>query len=418
MAPTIVAAALLLTAAFLSQCAPAAPTSPPTPSPSPTPTLTPTPLPTLTSTPMPTQTPTPAPTPTPTPTPTPWPLEGSTPEQQGMDSERLLGILDYLEQHRVDFNGMLIVRKGYTVLEVYASPSGSDRRHSNRSCGKGFTSALVGIAIDEGYINGVDQRVLDFFPEYAAADIDPRKETMTIEHLLTMSSGLAWPESAASYSSSSNIMNQMMRSSNWVRFVLERPMVAEPGTRFNYSSGDSHLLSAVLHEATGMSALSYARTRLFEPLGISRVYWPADPQGRSFGAGGIHLTARDMVRFGQLYLQGGIWDGQQIIPPDWVEASIARQIQATGAAPYYGYQWWVRSSGTYAAHGYEGRRIFVLPDLEMVVVFTGDLAGSAPSWLLSTYIVPAARSNKPLPKNPSGAAALETRVREFEQSGP
>jgi CubicO group peptidase (beta-lactamase class C family) len=322
-------------------------------------------------------------------------------------------MFDYIEQQQADLRSVLVVRNGYAVVEAYSTSNGRNIRHSNRSCGKSFTGALVGIAIGEGYIDGVDHQVLDFFPDYAAADTDPRKQAMTLEHLLTMTSGLDWPESSASYSSSGNIMNQMTMSPNWVRFVLDRPMVAEPGTRFNYSSGDSHLLAAIVQEAAGMSAFSFARTYLFEPLGISRVYWPSDPQGIIFGAGGMRMTTRDMAKFGQLYLQGGVWDGQQVVPVEWVEASVTKQVSASGAASYYGYQWWVRGSGTYAAHGYRGQRIFVIPDLEMVVVFTAELSGNLPSVLLSSFIIPAVRSSEPLPENPAGVALLASRIEEM-----
>jgi CubicO group peptidase (beta-lactamase class C family) len=335
-----------------------------------------------------------------------------------MDSELLVGMFDYIEREKANVHSVLIVRNGYTVLEAYYPPYGPNIRHGTASCGKSFTGALVGIAIREGYMEGVDQKVADFFPDHSDLQNDPLKQAMTVEHLLTMTSGLDWPESAASYSSSRNIMNQMMRSGDWVRFVLDRPMVAAPGTTFNYSSGASHLLSAIIQEATGMRTFSFARTYLFEPLGISRVHWPSDPHGIAFGAGGLWLTPRDMAKLGQLYLEGGVWGGKQIVPAEWVEASVAQQVSAHGAASYYGYQWWVRGSGTFAAHGYRGKRIFVIPDLEMVVVFTADLSGNTPSVILSNFIIPAARSPEPLPENPEGVALLEARINEIQQSEP
>ena len=247
-----------------------------------------------------------------------------------MDSAVLIGMFDYIEQQKADVHGILIVRNGYTVVEAYYPPYGPNVRHRTASVGKSFTGALVGIAIQEGYIEGVDQKVLDFFPDHSDWQDDPLKQAMTVEHLLTMTSGLDWPESAASYSSSQNIMRQMINSVDWVRFVLDRPMAAAPGATFNYSSGDSHLLSAIVQEATGMRTISFAREYLFEPLGMSRVGWMSDPYGTAFGAGGLRLTPRDMAKFGQLYLQGGVWDGQQILPAEWVEASIAPQVNAHG----------------------------------------------------------------------------------------
>jgi CubicO group peptidase (beta-lactamase class C family) len=331
-----------------------------------------------------------------------------------MDSTVLVGMFDYIEQQEADVHGVLVVRNGYAVLEAYYPPYGPHIRHSTASVGKSLTGALVGIAIREGYIEGVDQKVADFFPDHSDLQDDPLKQAMTIEHLLTMTSGLDWPEAAASYSSSSNIMNQMMRSSDWVRFVLDRPMAAAPGAAFNYSSGASHLLSAIIQEATAERTFVFAQTYLFEPLGISHVSWPSDPHGIAFGAGGLRLTPRDMARFGQLYLQGGVWNGEQVVPAEWVEVSVARQVSAYGAASYYGYQWWVRGNGVYAAHGYRGKRIFVIPDLEMVVVITADLSGNLPSVLLSNFIIPAARSSAPLPENPEGVVLLEARISEIE----
>jgi CubicO group peptidase (beta-lactamase class C family) len=209
----------------------------------------------------------------------------------------------------------------------------------------------------------------------------------------------------------------MMRSTDWVNFVLDRPMAAAPGTAFNYSSGGSHLLSAIVQKATGTRTISFARKVLFEPLGISRVGWLSDPDGIALGAGGLRLTPRDMAKLGQLYLQGGLWSGEQVVPAEWVEASVSRQVSAHGAASYYGYQWWVRGSGIYAAHGYRGQRIFVVPHLGMVVVFTADLPGNTPSVLLSSFIIPAARSPEPLPENPEGVALLEARIDEIQRSG-
>jgi CubicO group peptidase (beta-lactamase class C family) len=277
----------------------------------------------------------------------------------------------------------------------------------------------VGIAIKEGYIDGVDHRVLGFFPERTVANSDARKQAMTLEHLLTMTSGLDWPELSVSYSSSSNVNAQMAQSQDWVQFVLDRPMVEEPGTTFNYNTGGSHLLSAIIQETTGMNALSFAQAHLFEPLGISDVSWSSDPDGISYGGNGILMTPRDMAKFGYLYLKGGIWDGQQVVPADWGEASVTRHVEASvNIIPYYGYQWWVRSDGAYTAFGYGGQYILVIPDLQMVVVFTSGLKRvdfGLPQSLVDDFIIPAAKSSEPLPENPQGVALLESRINEVER---
>jgi CubicO group peptidase (beta-lactamase class C family) len=327
-------------------------------------------------------------------------------------------MFDYIEQQDADIHGVLVVRNGHMVVEAYYPPYGPSTRHRTASVGKSFTGALVGIAIREGYIDGVEQSVADFFPDHSDWQDEPLKQAMTVEHLLTMTSGLDWPESAAPYSSPHNVMRQMMRSADWVGFVLNRAMVVPPGTAFNYSSGASHLLSAIVQTATQTRTIYFATDHLFKPLGIRPMSWTSDPQGIAFGAGGLWLAPRELARFGQLYLQGGVWGGEQIVPAEWVEASIAPQVSAHGAASHYGYQWWVRGSGIYAAHGYRGQRIFVIPHLNMVVVFAADVSGNLPSVILSSFILPAARSSDPLPENPEGLARLEARIDEIRHSEP
>jgi CubicO group peptidase (beta-lactamase class C family) len=314
-------------------------------------------------------------------------------------------MFDYIARENLDVRSVLIVRNGYLVIEAYFYPHRQSTVRGILSCSKSFLSALVGIAIEEGYIESLDQKVLDFFPDRTIANDDSRKQAMTLEHLLTMRCGLDWPESSVSYSSSGNILRQMFDSGDWVQFVLDRPMAAEPGTTFNYSTGASHLLSAVLEKATGMRLGIFARTYLFEPLAISSARWSSGPEGVGFGGGGLHIRSRDMAKFGYLYLEGGVWNGQQVVPADWVEASVA--------GPYYGYQWWRLGNGGYAALGYKGQRIVVLPNLEMVVVITGEFSGTASGYLVDAFIIPAVRSSKPLPENPEGLALLESRINEI-----
>ncbi len=308
-----------------------------------------------------------------------------------MDSELLAAMFDYIEQQKADVHSVLIIRNGYMVAEAYFYPYDPDIPYGTRSCTKSFLSALVGIAIKEGYLD-LDDKVLDFFPDRVIANDDLRKRAMTVEHLLLMRSGLDWPESSVSYGSANNILWRMMDSRDWVQFVLDRPLVTEPGATFNYSTGDPQLLAAVLEEATGMSTRKFARTHLFEPLGVSSGHWDwrSAPEGVAFGGGGLSITSRAMAKFGYLYLEGGDWNGQQIVPADWVEVSVAD--------PHYGYQWWRLSNGGYAALGYGGQRIAVIPDLEMVVVITGEFSGTTSRYLVDAFIIPAAKSSEPLPE--------------------
>jgi CubicO group peptidase (beta-lactamase class C family) len=318
-------------------------------------------------------------------------------------------MFDYIAQENLDVRSVLIVRNGYMVLEAYFYPHRQDTVRGILSASKSFQSALVGIAIDKGYIESLDQKVLDFFPERTIANDDPRKQAMTLEHLLTMRSGLDWPEWSVPYGSSDNILWQMFESRDWVQFVLDRPMAAEPGAVFNYSTGASHLLSAILEKATGMRLRTFARTHLFEPLAISSAYWSSGPEGVDFGGGGLHIRSRDMAKFGYLYLEGGVWKRQQVVPTDWVEVSVS--------VPYYGYQWWILSNGGYAAIGHKGQRIVVMPDLDMVVVVSGEFSDTASRYLVDAFIIPAAKSPGPLPENPDGVTLLESRIEEVAQPG-
>jgi CubicO group peptidase (beta-lactamase class C family) len=322
-----------------------------------------------------------------------------------MDSELLVRMFDYIADQEAEVHSVLIVRNGYVVMEAYFYPYNRDRAHDLTSCSKSFLSALVGIAIDEGYL-ALDDKALDFFPDRTIANDSPLKREIMVEHLLLMQSGLNWPESSVSYSSSNNVLWQMMDSRDWVQFVLDRPMAVAPGTTFNYSTGDSQLLTAVLERATGASTQDFARTRLFEPLGVSstRWRWSSAPDGVAFGGGGLGLTPRDMAKFGTLYLEDGVWEGEQVVPADWVEASVTPS--------HYGYQWWRLANGGYAALGYGGQRIAVVPGLELVAVITGDFSGTTSAYLVDTFIVPAARSVDPLPENSEALAQLNARIDE------
>jgi hypothetical protein len=203
-----------------------------------------------------------------------------------------------------------------------------------------------------------------------------------------------------------------MRSSNdWTRHVLDLPMEYTPGTRFEYCNGTSYLLSAIIQNTTGMRTLAFAEQFLFHPLGITDIDWATSPQGVDIGYSELWLKPADMARFGLLYLNNGRWHEKQIVPAAWVTESTRGQIDAE-PGDQYGYQWWVDSSGYYAAAGHNGQFIFVVPDKNMVVVFTGELHGSnflVPQRMLDEYILPAAASAAPLPPD----AAARQRLNEL-----
>ncbi len=212
-----------------------------------------------------------------------WPTDGwqhSTFEEAGMNEERIVEMFEYIEENNYAVDSVLIVKDGYLVVEEYLTFS-SETLHPVYSVTKSFTSTLIGRAIEEGYIESVDQKILDFLRHIDVPNIE-NKENITIEHLLTMTSGISWNEDI-SYYDSANTFRQLVDSSNWVEFVLNQAMEDEPGNTWKYNSGGSHLLSAIIENATGISTLGYASTHIFSKLGFSSYFWEEDPQDICFG---------------------------------------------------------------------------------------------------------------------------------------
>jgi CubicO group peptidase (beta-lactamase class C family) len=267
--------------------------------------------------------------------------------------------------------GILVSQGGQIVLERYVGSAGADRTTNIKSASKSVLSALVGIAIAEGHIRGIDQPISDFFPAYfARADVDPRKRQITVGNLLSMQSGLE--------STSFNEYGAWVQSSNWVNAALAQPMVDAPGGRMLYSTGSTHLLSAILTRATGRSTWQYANEKLAGPLGFRIRPWQRDPQGIYFGGNDMYLTPRQMLAFGQLWLNGGLHGGRQLVPAEWVRESVRRRTTSPFNGHGYGLGWWTRETGGTGVHfawGYGGQYVFVVPELQMVAVFTSQSEG-------------------------------------------
>ena len=338
-----------------------------------------------------------------------WPTKGwrtASPESQGVDSNLLENMLNTIFKKNLDIDSVLVVRNGYIVLGAYSYPREANHTHSIYSCTKSVTSALIGIAIDKRYIKGVNQPVLDFFKKRDAENLDANKKAMTLEHILTMTTGL---ECRDSYLYNWSGLWQMQSSADWVQFMIDLPMAEEPGTRFEYCNGASFLLSAILQEQTGMNALTFAHKHLFGPLGISDVFWSSNSQGITIGYSELLMRPQDMAKIGYLYLNDGLWDGKRIISSQWIKASTRKHIPATFLG--YGYQWWIVSPGIYTAIGYNGQFIIVVPEKNIVAVFTSSLDLKdffIPLGLLSSHIIPAVKSPTPLPENPNGEKALKS----------
>ena len=350
-----------------------------------------------------------------------WPTRGwerASPEAEGMSSQELADLVVFGIANGMD--SLLVVRHGRIVAEAYYAPFTPGLRHRVNSVTKSVIGSLVAMALKDGLLKSLDQPVLDFFPEYPVAPLDDRKKALTLQSLLDMTSGLDWSESLHGGSQQSPI--DMRRSPDWARFVLDRGMVARPGERFDYNSGGTHVLSAILSKVTGQSALAYAKKKLFTPLGIEDVAWRHDPQGVSDGGAGLYLQPRDMARLGYLWLRGGAWDGQQLLPPPWVDRARHATIgMGLGRDLHYANLFWsLPAQGITMAVGYQRQLIVVMPALDIVAVFTGasrysNALGlpSVPAYAFDAVLgslKAAVKSDTTLPEDPTAAAALANAV--------
>jgi CubicO group peptidase (beta-lactamase class C family) len=316
---------------------------------------------------------------------------------------------------RDNIHAILVVRHGHLVFEQYFT--GDDERygrplgqvtydrtmlHDLRSVSKTVTSLLVGIALAQQQLASLDQPIFDFFPAYADLHT-PDKARITLRHLLTMSMGLEWDETRTSYTDPNNSERRMNSAADPYRYVLSQPVVTPPGAKYNYSGGATALLGAILHKVTGQRLDEFARTVLFEPLGITEFEWVKLPNGEPAAASGLRLKPRDVAKIGQLVLAHGLWHGRQIVPRDYIDEATAPQIQGAGVY-FYGYQMWVGRSLVHkreiawaAGIGLGGQRVFVIPSLDLVVVITAglytnlQLQGMLTFDILNDVVLPAVR---------------------------
>jgi len=317
-----------------------------------------------------------------------WPTDEwrtADPENVGIYSCLLDDMLEEIRDRGIGVDSVMVVRDGYVVLDEYFSPYEGEP-HIIYSCTKSVVSTLIGIAIEEGYIESLDMRMLDLFPDRTAGNMSAWKEEMTLRDLLTMTAGF---DARDSYLYEWEGLYTMHNRSDALQYVLDLPVIEEPGTRFEYTNGVSHLLSCIITEKTGMSAFEYGRERLFEPLGIHDVEWHNDSMGRNWGYSRIYITPHDMAKIGYLFLNRGQWDGTQIVPEEWVDEATTKHVDAT-ILDGYGYQWWVSGNGYYSAVGHMGQFIHVVPEFDLVAVFTSrnEVDFDRILALLETYVIP------------------------------
>ncbi len=265
-------------------------------------------------------------------------------------------------------SSLLIHKEGRLIIEDYFQEMDADQAVNIKSASKSIMSLLIGIALDRGILQSITQPIQEFFPEYMNSETDPAKLAITIEDLLTMRAGL---KSTSFYNYS-----RWVNSRNWVRYVLEQPLVEEPGGQMIYSTGSSHLLSVILTKASGMTTREFARRYLFDPLDIELETWYRDPQGYYTGGNNMFMKPSDMIKIGQMVLNGGVYEGKRIVPEQWLLKSLKTYTQSDHSSNYYGYMWWKQEIGGYQALfacGYGGQYIFMFPELESIVVMTSFL---------------------------------------------
>jgi CubicO group peptidase (beta-lactamase class C family) len=337
----------------------------------------------------------------------------TTPAEVGLDAARLSELDKFLERWpKHNIHAVVIARRGKLVLERYFS--GQDRRwvgesvhfspgdlHDVRSISKSVTSLLVGIARGEGKFPPLQSSVLDFFPEYADLRT-PENMHITFQHLLTMSHGLLWDESQP-WADPTNNQRQLLEANDPYRYVLEQPMALPPGELFNYCGGATSLLAAALAKGVGRRIDAYAAEKLFGPLAIKDFEWLGFTGSAEIAAfGGLRLRPRDLAKIGQLMVDDGLWNGTQVLPSGWVEESTRPRANAEGRGSlYYGYQWWLGRSllrgldlTWIGGFGNGGQRLFVVPDLDLVVAINAAHYGSPlqaliPIGVLNRFVMPA-----------------------------
>ncbi len=265
-------------------------------------------------------------------------------------------------------HSLLVSRQGKLILERYFNGKNASSLANMKSASKSVISAMVGIAIDRGLIESVHQPLTAFFPEYLEGNENAPKREITVKDLLTMQSGLE--------TTSNRNFGAWVLSGDWVRYALNQPLEHPPGTRMEYSTGNTHLLSAILTRVSGSSTWEFAQETLAAPLGFRLARWPQDQQGIYFGGNDMLMTPRQMLAFGELYVNGGRYQGRQIVSAQWVKDSFVPYARSRRQGDrFYGYGWWIREFAgypTFYAWGYGGQYIFLVPDLNLVVVATSS----------------------------------------------
>lgn len=322
------------------------------------------------------------------------PLPRSTPEKEGVSSERIREMIDALAQKKtLHLHSVMVLKNGKVIGETSFYPYQKELWHAAYSMGKSVVSMAIGFLIQEEKIT-LDTKIADLFKKDLNFISLLKLKNLTVEHLLTMTSGVAFNETGA------------ISGNDWVKSFLESPMHHEPGEFFEYNSMNTYMLSAIVTEITGETLVDYLRPRLFEPLGITRIFWEKCPKGINKGGWGLFLAIEDMAKLGQLYLQKGKWNGTQILPEEWVEESITKKSDPPADTGFvgYGYQIWMgKREQSFTFNGMMGQNVFVYPDIQMIVVTTGGneefFNSNVMQEILESYLPKPEETGGQLPEN-------------------
>jgi CubicO group peptidase (beta-lactamase class C family) len=348
-----------------------------------------------------------------------WPTRAwqySTPEAQGMNSHVLAWSVD--NGRLTGLDSLLITRHGRVVVDAYYTPFTAGLRHQLMSATKSFVSTLLGISAQQGKLENLDRPILEFFPDKAVDNLDDAKKAVTLQHVLDMATGLEWKWTGRT----DETYVDLFKSKDRIGYVLGRPMVAAPGSKFDYNNGASYVLSGVINRVTGQNALEFARKELFAPLGITDVRWGRpDAEGIINGAEGLFLTPHDMAKLGYLYLRDGVWEDRRIIPSVWVararDGSNATNLAILDASRYANQWWSLPEKGAFMALGAGGQMILIMPQLDVVAVTT-SIKGGYSIGRIADEIAAAVRSDMPLPADAGGEAQLTAAILEAATERP
>ncbi len=334
-------------------------------------------------------------------------LPRATPESQGVSTTAILEFIRTADRDVKSMHSFMLVRNGHVVAEAWWKPESAEKPHVLWSLSKSFTSTAVGLAVADGKLS-IDDPVLKFFPDDAPAELSANLKAMRVRDLLTMSTG---------HQDEVNLRSE----ANWIKAFLAHPVPHKPGTHFKYNTPATFMLSAIVQKVTGKKVVDYLGARLFEPLGIEQPKWDENPQGISLGGYGLYLKTEDIAKFGQLYLQNGVWNGKRLIPEEWIAQATSKQV-SNGSDPTkdwdqgYGFQFWRCRHGAFRGDGKDGQFCIVLPEQNAVVAITantGDM--QAELNIVWDKLLPAL-AGKPLPANEDAVAELTSAVGKLEAS--